>query len=171
MLSRKKWRLDQVTIVPATEVHVQAISRLTGSKDMLKRTPEEIWKYLPDFIVALDGQKKVIGCFGSKNYGSDIELISLRVTKRYRGLGLGKMLIKRKLKDHKNSGCRIFALTKGELADSHFLPLGFVKVGIQLFDGKVMGDCRKCKKNFIDQDGCHRCDEIAVLYLGNQVKS
>jgi N-acetylglutamate synthase-like GNAT family acetyltransferase len=157
---------DVITIVEARKKHILTISELTRGENLRYRPPEEIDSQRSNFLVALNQKGKVMACVGSKFYDFDAEIIALKVIPEYQRQGLAKMLLKQKIRDLRSwPRLRIFALTTENLAANLFFPLGFIKVGIQLFSSKVLMDCAECPKNRME-GGIHLCNEIAVLYQG-----
>lgn len=157
-------RLKGVVIIEARKRHVTAISELTRGENLRYRPPEEVDSHISNFLVALNEKKEVVGCVGSKLYELNMEIISLRSTPEYKSLGLGKVLLEQKVQELKKWGrLNIFALTTEVVANRLFYPLGFIKVGIQLFGPKVLTDCLGCPKNKMEGK-IHLCNEIAVLY-------
>lgn len=154
----------KISIVRGLKKHVFAISELTKGKNLRYRPPEEIDSQISNFLVALDENHKVVGCVGSKLYEACVEIISLQVIDGYQQRGLGRELLRRKVRELKKwRNLRIFALVTEAAAKSLFLPIGFIKVGIQLFGPKVLMDCIGCPKNRMAGDQ-HLCNEITVLF-------
>lgn len=151
----------------AQEKDIPAISTLTQEKNLLFRSSAEIRAFLPYYHVAVDiWTGEIAGCIGAKTYGTDAEIISFRVKERFLKIGIGRDLLKKQLEFLSNQTgiLRIFALTTREIAVSNFLKAGFIEVGIQLFEPKVLLDCAKCPKNVFSADK-HLCNEIAVIYI------
>lgn len=164
MANHKNGQAENIIITKARDEHVAAISRLTKGENLRFRPPEEVHSLLSNFLVALDGGNEVAGCVGSKLYDMDMEIISLRVKKKFLNKGLGKKLLVKKLLSLKAwPKINIFALTTEGIADRLFFPLGFIRVGIQLFGPKVLTDCLGCHKNKM-KGSRHLCNEFAVFY-------
>lgn len=157
---------ENIIIAEARVKHVDAISNLTQGINLRFRSPIEVHSLLSNFLVAIDGKNDVVGCVGSKLYDLDMEIISLRVKDEFLFKGLGKKLLTQKLFELKMwPKINIFSLTTEALAQRLYYPLGFTKVGIQLFGPKILTDCLECHKNKME-GGKHLCDELAVLYQG-----
>ncbi|MFA6171093.1 MAG: GNAT family N-acetyltransferase [Patescibacteria group bacterium] len=161
-----KTPLGPVEICKARTEDAFQISELTRQSNLIHRTPEEIESRIADFLTAkISGT--VLACVGAKHYDLDAEIIALRTAPNFENLGLGKIVlgvIRAELVKQKKR--KIFALTTEIVAQKLFFPLGFIKVGIQLFGPKILNDCLKCPKNIIGPEGNHLCNEIAVLYQG-----
>ncbi len=155
---------ENIIITEARKQHISRISELTKGDNLRYRPPEEIDSLLSNFLVAINEKKEVVGCVGSKLYDLDMEIISIRTIEDFQHQGLGKALLEQKVNGLKKwSRLNIFALITETSAKKLFFPLGFIKVGIQLFGPKVLTDCLGCPKNRME-GGVHLCNEIAVLY-------
>lgn len=155
-----------IRIDMAQECHVEAISGLTKGENLLFRSPEEVRKMLPCYLVALNDLSEVVGCVSAKWYGYHAEIVSFRVVDQYQHVGIGDALLQNEIQLLQRMPFveRIFALSTNHVAESCFAPLGFIEVGIQLFGWKVLLECSKCPKNIIGNDGKHQCNEIALLF-------
>lgn len=143
-----------------------AISELTKKySGTLPRSPEEILEMIENYHVATGEDKKVIGCCGFKIWESDAEIISLIVSKSSRGQGIARLLLKSVVADIRTRKeiKRIFSLTTPELAKNIFVSIGFIPVGIQMFSEKVIGECKRCSKNRLDEEKKYLCNEIALI--------
>ena len=122
---------------------------------VLRRTREDIQRYLKDFFVAeLSG--KLCGCSAIRDFGNNLlEVRSLVVAPEMQGKGVGRAIINAVVGDvrSKRRIWRIFTLT-GQ--PGFFAKLGFHTVSRDMFPEKIWSDCRKCPKN-----DC--CDEVALM--------
>lgn len=166
MRTRIKTSKGVFLIIQARKSDIYAISKLTRGKNLRYRPPEEIAQLLHNFLVVINEKNEVVACIGARRYeNNDVEIIALRTAPGYEKLGLASSLLLLKLNSlKKKGGFRIFALTTKTTAEKLFYPLGFIRVGIQLFHWKVLCDCADCPKNIITPEGIHLCNEIAVLY-------
>ena len=79
---------------------------------------------------------------------------SVAVKKKYQGMGIGKKLLKRCLKEAKDLGIqKIFALT---YYPAFFTEQGFENIDKNSLPHKIWGECLKCHK-------FPECDESAVM--------
>jgi amino-acid N-acetyltransferase len=123
--------------------------------EMLPLSRQEVYEDLREFTVAerddtLAGTCALHICW--ENLG---EIRSLAVHPDFSGQGIGRELVKDKLKEAKGLGLkRIFVLT---CQDAFFTSLGFQAIDKSQLPHKVWADCIKCVK-FPD------CDENAYVY-------
>jgi amino-acid N-acetyltransferase len=122
---------------------------------MLPKTREQLVRLFREFVVAADGNGRVVGCGGLRIFSPTLaEIISLAVDPVTQGTGLGGRIVERLVEDAETLGIEsVFALT---LRDGFFHRLGFRTVPKEMFPAKVWSDCRSCPK-------LHACDEIAVV--------
>lgn len=145
---------------------IHAISELTRAENLLFRSPEDVEILLPCYHIAESVETgEIVGCISAKMYGHDAEVISFRVKEDFLGIGIGAELLDIELEflKERETVKRIFSLTTRKVFAGSFTKAGFVEVGIQMFDPKVVQVCSKCPKN-VFVDGKHLCDEIAVIY-------
>jgi amino-acid N-acetyltransferase len=121
---------------------------------MLPRTPEQIKRALPGFIVAVSGGK-VVSCGSNVPLTPKLtELRSLAVAPETRGTGLGKRLVQALVVKARDTGYdKICALT---LNEGFFNACGFETVDRWAITPKIWQECIYCQK-------FDKCDEIAVL--------
>jgi amino-acid N-acetyltransferase len=142
----------------ATEADIDGILNLVNGYAaenlMLPRTPEQIRRALPGFLVAVSGGK-VVGCGSNVQLTPKLtELRSLAVAPETRGTGLGKRLVQALVVAAHGAGYdKICALT---LSEGFFNACGFETVDRWAITPKIWQECIYCSK-------FDRCDEIAVL--------
>jgi amino-acid N-acetyltransferase len=121
---------------------------------MLPRTPEQIRRVLPHFLVA-EHDQKVVGCGSLVRLTAQLtELRSLAVAAEWRSTGLGRRLVEALVDLARQTGFhQVCALT---LVEGFFNRLGFVTVDRWSLSPKIWHECIYCPK-------FDACDEIAVL--------
>jgi len=147
-----------IHIRAATEKDIDGILSLVNGYAaqnlMLPRTPEQIKRALPGFLVAISGGR-VVGCGSNVQLTPKLtELRSLAVAPETRGTGLGKRLVQALVIAARDAGYdKICALT---LNEGFFNACGFQTVDRWAITPKIWQECIYCSK-------FDRCDEIAVL--------
>jgi amino-acid N-acetyltransferase len=121
---------------------------------MLPKTYDQLARLFREFVVAVDGEERVLGCGALRVYNQELaEVASLAVDESAHGAGIGRRIVERLIEEARALGLQtVFALT---LQEAFFRRLGFSVVPRENFPGKVWADCRNCPK-------LHACDEIAV---------
>lgn len=159
--------LDLAPVMPGEAVTIRAanihdmlqveplINHFAAQNLMLSKTREQLVRLFREFVVAVDGQGRLLGCGGLRIFSPTLaEIISLAVSPAAQGLGVGGMIVDRLVEDAEGLGLTtVFALT---LRDGFFHRLGFRTVPKEMFPAKVWSDCRNCPK-------LTACDEIAVV--------
>jgi len=134
---------------------IQSLINKFAKRDLvLPRSLNEVYENLRDFFVCeMDG--KIIGTAALHILWEDLaELRSITVSKEYQGMGIGKRLIKRALKEAKAIGVKqVFVLT---YTPEYFKKIGFTDIDKNSLPQKIWGDCLRCPK-FPD------CEEVAVI--------
>ncbi len=135
------------------EAIVQIVNHYAEQNLMLWRTPEQIARALPGFLVA-EEDGRVVGCGSLVELTPQLtEIRSLAVAPDYRGQGLGRQLVDALVYLARQAGYdQVCALT---LRESFFNRAGFVTVDRWALAPKVWHECIYCSK-------FHACDEIAV---------
>jgi amino-acid N-acetyltransferase len=159
-LSRKRPRtkLQTITIRPATVADVASIAALVMANaiqgTVLPRSAAAIEVTISDWLVAA-ADEEILGCVSLLGYTSGlVEVRSLVVGERYRGLRIGSRLMEALLLEAKQRGVpRLFALTRKV---AFFERFGFEITERARFPEKVWHDCRLCP--LIDN-----CDETAMM--------
>lgn len=163
--SRKKPQTELQTILirPATVTDVPSIAALVMANaiqgKVLPRSAEAIEATIGDWLVAAAGEE-ILGCVSLLSYTSGlVEVRSLVVGERYRGLRIGSRLMEALLFEAQRRGLpTLFALTRKV---TFFERFGFMITERARFPEKVWHDCRLCP--LIDN-----CDETAmVLEVGS----
>lgn len=150
--------MSELIIRPATAEDVDAvlgiINAYAAQNLMLPRTPEQITRVLPAFLVA-EHDGRVVGCGSLVELTPRLtELRSLAVLADYRSTGLGRRLVEALVAAAREAGYdQLCALT---LVEGFFNRLGFQTVDRWAISPKVWHECIYCPK-------FDACDEIAVL--------
>jgi len=126
---------------------------------MLPRTPEQITRVLPHFLVA-DLSGRVVGCGSLVELTPQLtELRSLAVAPDQRGTGLGRRLVEALVIKAREAGYpQLCALT---LQEPFFNRLGFTTVDRWAVSPKIWLECVYCPK-------FNACDETAMLMVLTQ---
>jgi N-acetylglutamate synthase-like GNAT family acetyltransferase len=147
-----------VTLRPARRMDAHAIEalidRFAAEGLMLPRATESIVMTLDDFVVAVDGRGRVLGCGALREYSPSLaEIASLAVAREAQGAGIGSAVI-RELEAL--AGLRgvtqLFALT---LVPALFEALGYGVVDRARYPEKIRRDCTACARR-------RECREICV---------
>jgi amino-acid N-acetyltransferase len=141
---------------PADMAPAEALINAFAAQNlMLPKTSEQLVRMFREFIVAVDGEGRVLGCGGLRVFSPTLaEIVSLAVHPATQGMGLGGRIVDRLVEDAGTLGIStVFALT---LRESFFHRCGFHTAPKEMFPAKVWSDCRNCPK-------LHACDEIAVV--------
>ena len=150
---------DQVVVRPAILPDVAQIEALINNfadkQLMLHKTTVQLARTFREFVVALDGSGKLLGCAALRVYTPQLaELASLAVDESAHGMGVGRKLVAAVENEAARHGIgTVFALT---LQDVFFHKQGYRTVPKEMFPLKVWADCRGCAK-------LEKCDEIAVV--------
>jgi amino-acid N-acetyltransferase len=121
---------------------------------MLPKSEEQLFRTFREFVLAVDGNDRVIGSAGLRVYSPELaELCGLAVDTRAHGRGVGRQLVEAVVEQAAELGIRtLFALT---LEEPFFHRLGFRTVSRELFPQKIAADCSGCPRR-------HACPEITV---------
>jgi N-acetylglutamate synthase-like GNAT family acetyltransferase len=150
--------LQTITIRPATLVDVPCIAELVMANaiqgKVLPRSAEAIEATISDWLVAAAGDE-ILGCVSLLGYTSGlVEVRSLVVGERYRGLRIGSRLMEALLVEARRRQLpALFALTRRL---TFFERFGFVVSDRARFPEKVWHDCRLCPL-------IEHCDETAMV--------
>lgn len=122
---------------------------------MLPKTQDQLFRTFREFVLAIDGNDRVIGCAALRVYSPDLaELSALAVDEDAHGRGIGRRLVEAVVQQAAELGIRrLFAMT---LEETFFHRLGFRTVPKELFPQKIAADCNSCVKR-------HACPEITVV--------
>ncbi|MBG0790218.1 MAG: N-acetyltransferase [Desulfovibrionaceae bacterium] len=139
---------------------VKAIHGLLMSTDqheglVLPRSFSQLYSHLRDFVVAVDGDGKVIGCCALSLIWEDLaEIRSLVVSPEHRGNHLGRKLVEACLSESVTLGIyKVYTLTE---VPGFFARLGFAEEGMESLNQKIFLDCLNCPR-FPDL-----CNEVAM---------
>lgn len=155
---KRPTRLQTITIRPATAADVPSIAALVMANAMqgkvLPRSEAAIEATIADWFVASAGDE-ILGCVSLLRYSSGlVEVRSLAVSERYRGLRIGSRLMEALLIEARRREVpTLFALTRQV---AFFERFGFEVSERAHFPEKVWQDCRLCP--LIDN-----CDETAMI--------
>jgi amino-acid N-acetyltransferase len=132
---------------------VDLIQRFAAAGKMLPRTPRDVLRALPRFVV-MDSAGCVVACGGLRVYSRELaEVVSLAVDEDWQGRGIGAVIVDHLLERAETMGiARIFAMT---LREPFFHRQGFQTVPRAWIPEKEAADCRSCAR-------CSGCREIAV---------
>lgn len=131
----------------------EIVNEFAKRGDFLPRSEEHIRATLPDWQIAVAGEK-IIAIGSLLLYGPKLaEVRSLAVTDEAQGTGIGRRLVESLLVEAKERDIpRVFALTR---AVKFFEKVGFEITDKENFPDKIWKDCSICP--LIDA-----CDETAV---------
>jgi amino-acid N-acetyltransferase len=143
----------------ADESDVQSIHKLikyyAEAGIILERSKEDIKENISNFLVAV-AENDVIGTITFYDYGNNLkEIRSLAVDNSYKGLGIGRTLLKKMINNISSSNkAKIFTLT---YRPGFFEKNGFIPVPKNDFPEKIWKDCTNCKDR-------ENCGETALIY-------
>jgi N-acetylglutamate synthase-like GNAT family acetyltransferase len=149
---------SSVTVRPARISDMRAIEPLirafANDNLMLPKSFDQLARTFREFLVAVDGAGRILGCGALRIYTEGLaEICSLAVDSPFQAQGIGKKLVEGLVNEARSLDLEnVFALT---LRPGFFEALGFSVVAKENFPLKVWADCRSCPK-------LHACDEIAV---------
>ena len=153
--------IGPVRLRPARSSDIAGIATLieeyAAERIMLSRTPESIALALHDYVVAVDGRGRVIGCGALREYSPSVaEVSAVAVARNAQGLGLGTRIV---LAIEELARIRdideVFALT---LTTRFFVAAGYSVVDRALYPEKIRRDCRDCARRF-------SCTEVCVRHV------
>jgi amino-acid N-acetyltransferase len=148
--------IRRATLADAPAI-TELVNRYAARGLMLPKSLVQVFESLREFVVAVDGDGRVLGCGALRLMWHDLaEVRSLAVDEAAQGLGLGRRMVDALVDEAKQMGlARVFALTYQQ---QFFEKLGFENCERDIFPQKVWADCRACPKRFC-------CDEIAMLLV------
>lgn len=133
---------------------VELIHRYASLGQMLPKTPRQVLRALPRFVV-MESAGRVVACGGLRVYPSGpAEVVSLAVDEAWQGRGLGAEIVDHLLRRAEQMGLEaVFAMT---LTEPFFRRQGFHPVARASLPEKEAADCRSCAR-------AATCREIAVV--------
>ncbi|MEW5895942.1 MAG: N-acetyltransferase [Candidatus Omnitrophota bacterium] len=148
------FQIDKAKMEDVESIH-GLINAAAVRQQMLARSLQSIYENLRAFVVCRNEKGQVIGCCAMEIVWRDMgEIRSLVVSSRYRGKGIGALLVSSCLDEAKSLGIRkIFTLT---YVEDFFKKLGFRKLDKKKLPHKIWNDCINCP-HFPD------CDEVALI--------
>lgn len=146
-------KIRKATVNDAKHIH-DLIKRFARKYDMLPRSLNEIYENIRDFFVCTENETIVASGAVHILWEDLAEIRSIAVSREYQGIGVGKKLVRRCLKEARNLGVKkVFALT---YAPEFFKEIGFEEIDKNTLPQKIWGECLKCHK-------FPECDESAVM--------
>jgi N-acetylglutamate synthase-like GNAT family acetyltransferase len=120
---------------------------------MLRRTPDMISIAIDDYVVAVDGRGRILGCGALKEYSPSIaEVAAIAVSPSAQGLGLGRRIVDAvEALARKRGVPEVFALT---LEPQFFEALGYQRVDRARYPEKIRRDCIGCARRFACNETC-----------------
>lgn len=146
-------KIRKATVKDAKAIH-DLIKRFARKYDMLPRSLNEIYENIRDFFVCIDNDAIVAAAALHILWEDLSEVRSVAVSKDYQGIGVGKKLVKRCIREAEKLGVsKVFALT---YAPEFFKEMDFTEIDKNTLPQKIWGECLKCHK-------FPECDESAVM--------
>lgn len=148
----------EVSIRPAgrrdADAMVALVNGYAAEGVMLPRTLDSVVTSLDDFVVAVDGRGKLLGCGALKEYSPSLaEVSSLAIVREAHGTGLGRQIVRSVEELARKRGIDdLFALT---LTPAFFESAGYAVQDRALYPEKIRRDCLRCPRRI-------RCDEVCV---------
>jgi amino-acid N-acetyltransferase len=135
----------------------QLVTRMAGQGMMLPRSKYQIIINLANYIIAADADGKAVGVGGFFPLWTDLgEVRSLAVDEEYRGMGVGRLLVRALLDEGRRLEVpEVFALT---YQTEFFGKMGFTVTDKDRFPRKIWRECLECPK-------LEACDETAMHLL------
>jgi amino-acid N-acetyltransferase len=149
--------VQRLIVRPARYAEADAIARLNNhfadQHLMLRRTPDIIGLGIADYLVAVDGHGRLLGCGALKEYSPSIaEVAAIAVSPDAQGLGLGRRIVLAVENLARRRGIpEVFALT---LEPRFFEALGYQRVDRARYPEKIRRDCIGCARRFACNETC-----------------
>lgn len=133
---------------------VQLVNGYAAEGIMLPRTFESVADAIDDFVVAVDGRGRLLGCGALKEYSPSLaEVSSLAIERAAHGTGLGMKIVREVEQLALKRGIfELFALT---LTPAFFESAGYALADRATYPEKIRRDCLRCPRRI-------RCDEVCV---------
>ncbi len=145
--------IKKARILDAKEIH-SLVNTFAKKNSMLPRSLSEIYENVRDFFIVIENDKIIAAAALHILWEDLAEIRSVAVSKDHQGLGIGKKLINKNIREARSLGVkRVFALT---YHPDFFKGQGFEDIDKNELPHKIWGDCQRCP-NFPD------CDELAVI--------
>lgn len=150
---------ETIRLRPARSTDVEGIASLideyAAQGIMLSRTPASIALALHDYVVAIDGRGRVLGCGALREYSPSIaEVSAVAVARDAHGLGIGRHIVRGVEQLATVRGIEeVFALT---LTTGFFAAAGYAVVDRATYPEKIRRDCRACARRFSCAEVCVR---------------
>jgi amino-acid N-acetyltransferase len=137
------------------------INGFAADRLMLPKTPDAITLAVDDFVVAVDGHGRLLGCGAVREYSPSLaEVASVAVARGVHARGIGSGIVARVERLARVRGtAELFALTT---TPDFFGRLGYRVVDRSLFPEKIRRDCRACPQ----RDACY---EVCVYRALSEV--
>jgi amino-acid N-acetyltransferase len=146
-------KIRKAVIADIKTIH-KLVNDFAKKEDMLPRALNELYESIRDFFI-YEEKGEIAGVCALRILWEDLaEIRSLAVRKEFQRSGIGRLLVKRCLKEAKDLGIkRVFALT---YQPEFFKKNGFSDIDKAKLPQKIWGDCLKCHK-------FPECDEHSVI--------
>ena len=146
-------KIRRAVIADIKTIH-KLVNDFARKEDMLPRALNELYESTRDFFIC-EVNGAIAGVCALRILWDDLaEIRSLAVRKEFQRSGMGRLLVKRCLKEAKDLGIkRVFALT---YQPEFFKKNGFSDIDKAKLPQKIWGDCLKCHK-------FPECDEHSVI--------
>ena len=143
----------KATVADIKQIH-KLVNEFARNEEMLPRALNELYEGVRDFVVYED-KGEIKGACALRIVWEDLaEVRSLAVKTGCQRLGIGKLLVRKCLKEAKDLGVkRVFALT---YHPDFFRKTGFREIDKSKLPQKIWGDCMRCPK-------FPECNEHAVI--------
>lgn len=120
---------------------------------MLRRTPEMVELAIDDYVVAIDGRGRIVGCGALKEYSPSVaEVAAIAVSRDVHGCGVGRAIVAAVERLAAKRGIfDVFALT---LQPAFFSAIGYHRVDRARYPEKIRRDCLGCARRFACNEIC-----------------
>jgi N-acetylglutamate synthase-like GNAT family acetyltransferase len=120
---------------------------------MLRRTPDMVELAIDDYVVAIDGRDRIVGCGALKEYSPSVaEVAAIAVSRDVHGCGVGRAIVAAVERLASKRGIfDVFALT---LQPAFFSAIGYHRVDRARYPEKIRRDCLACARRFACNEIC-----------------
>jgi amino-acid N-acetyltransferase len=141
-------------IISDAKIIHKFINTFARKEIVLPRPLNDIYEHIRDFFI-VENNGDIIGACSLHILWEDLaEVRSLVVSEHSQKQGIGKLLVKRCIREARKLGiAKVFALT---YTPDFFLKMGFAEIDKTELPQKIWGDCMRCPK-------FPECDEFAVI--------